>query len=170
MAAPRINMRKLRNILRLRLDSKLSIRQIHTSTQVSVGAIQKLLSKASELNLSWPLPDDLDDHQLAQLFYSQADTRSSCKLEIPDWREVYQELKHKNMTLQLLWEEYVARFPNRCLSYSRYCARFRKWQGQKNVPCAKSTKPVKNVLLITAGQRCPLLIRTQEKSARHKYL
>ncbi len=65
-------MRKIREILRLKHTAGLSIRvrrQIHVSTKVSVGAIQKLLSKAEEQQLTWPLPEALDDRQLARLFY-----------------------------------------------------------------------------------------------------
>ena len=54
-------MRKIRDILRLRLASGLPIRQINASTEVSIGAVQKLLCRAIELELGWPLPDDLDD-------------------------------------------------------------------------------------------------------------
>ena len=43
MSAKRIAMRKIREILRLRLEAGLSVRQIHASAKVSVGAIQKLL-------------------------------------------------------------------------------------------------------------------------------
>ncbi len=62
-------MRKIREILRLRLAAGLSLRQISASTKVSTGAVQKLLCKTKELGLSWPLPEALDDHQLALLFY-----------------------------------------------------------------------------------------------------
>jgi len=61
-------MRKIRDVLRLRLAVGLSIRQIKASTKVSVGAIQQLLVKADELEVSWPLPPELDDNQLARLF------------------------------------------------------------------------------------------------------
>jgi len=70
-------MRKIRDVLRLRLEARLSIRQIKASTKVSVGAIQKLLSQAELLGLSWPLAPDLDDAQLAQVFYPGADTTAS---------------------------------------------------------------------------------------------
>ncbi len=53
MPAKRIAMRKIRDVLRLKLDARLSIRQISASTKVSVGAIQKLLQKAQALNLTW---------------------------------------------------------------------------------------------------------------------
>jgi hypothetical protein len=115
MAAKRITMRKIRDILRLRLAAGLSIRQIKASTRVSIGSIQKLLSQAEHLGLSWPLPDELDDNQLAQLFYPGTDTTVSARFQLPDWSEVHQELKRKGMTLQLLWEAYTQQYPNRQL-------------------------------------------------------
>jgi len=60
MPAKRTTMRKIRDVLRLRLSAGLSIRAISRSTKISVGGIQKLLTKASTLELGWPLPDDLD--------------------------------------------------------------------------------------------------------------
>ncbi|MBR9793024.1 MAG: hypothetical protein GYB58_14855 [Gammaproteobacteria bacterium] len=87
-------MRQLREILRLKLQADLSIRQIHRSLRVSVGAVSKVLSKANEMNLSWPDVNQLDDVQLASRFYPEADTRQSGQFEMPDWRDVHQELKH----------------------------------------------------------------------------
>ena len=95
-------MRKIRDILRLRLSAGLSIRAISASTKVSVGAIQKLLSQAQTLELGWPLPADLDDGQLARLFYPEADTRISSRYQVPDWSAIHQALKRKGMTKQLL--------------------------------------------------------------------
>ena len=63
-------MRKIRDILRLRHEGGLSIRQIKASTKVSVGAIQKLLAKAETLQLGWPLDPELTDNQLAGLVLS----------------------------------------------------------------------------------------------------
>jgi len=83
MPAKRITMRKIRDVLRLRLCAGLSIRQIKASTKLSVGAIQKLLSKAETLGLAWPLPPELDDKQLARLFYPDADTHVSGRYQVP---------------------------------------------------------------------------------------
>ena len=65
MPGKRTTMRKLRDVLRLRHAAGLSIRDISRSTKLSVGGIQKLLSRAQALQLSWPLPADLDDTRLA---------------------------------------------------------------------------------------------------------
>ena len=127
MPAKRTTMRKIREVLRLRMETGLSIRQIKHSTSVSVGAIQKLLAKAEAEGLSWPLPEELTEARLAQLFYPNADTRPSDRFQEPDWETVHQELRRKEMTKLLLWEEYTAQYPNRCYSYPQYCARYRQW-------------------------------------------
>tara|TARA_B110000503_G_scaffold130096_1_gene203079 strand:+ start:241 stop:1761 length:1521 start_codon:yes stop_codon:yes gene_type:complete len=124
-------MRKIRDVLRLRHAGGLSVRQISRSTKISVGSIQKLLTKAKSLELTWPVPDNLDDNQLARLFYPSADTQTSTHFHIPHWPNVHQELKRAHVTKQLLWEEYTQAFPNRCLSYSRFCDRYRLWRAKQ---------------------------------------
>jgi len=79
MPAKRTTMRKIREVLRLRLAAGLSIRKIQASTKVSVGGIQKLLARADELGLAWPLPEEVDDPALARLFYPDADTSVSTR-------------------------------------------------------------------------------------------
>jgi transposase len=138
-------MRNIREVLRLRLAGGLSIRQIRSSTKISIGAIQKLLQQAQALGLSWPLPVELDDGQLARLFYPRADTRSSSRYQIPDWPVVHQELKRKGVTKQLLWEEYTERYPNRCYSYSQFCDRYRHWHAQQKRSMRQHHK---------AGEKC----------------
>jgi len=44
----------------------LSIRQISASTKINVGSIQNNLQLAERHQLTWPLPDDLDDQSLAR--------------------------------------------------------------------------------------------------------
>jgi len=88
-------MRQLREVLRLSLSAGLSIRKISASTKISVGSIQQLLKRAELLELSWPLPDDLDDQALALRFYPRADARPARRHQEPDWFELHQELKKK---------------------------------------------------------------------------
>ena len=85
MSNKRTTMRKLREILRLRLQIGLSIRAISRSTKLSVGGVQKLLSRAEALSLTWPLPAALDDARLAALFYPGADADAGARREVPDW-------------------------------------------------------------------------------------
>lgn len=157
MPATRLTMRKIREILRLRLAGGLSIRQIRASTKVSVGAIQKLLSRAEALGLSWPLPGELDDEQLARLFYPGADTTASSRYQVPDWSAVHQELKRKGVTKQLLWEEYTQQYPNRCYSYSQFCDRYRHWRERRKRSMRQSHKAGEKCFVDYCGQTVPIV-------------
>jgi len=150
-------MRKIRDVLRLRLEAGLSIRQISASTKTSVGAIQKLLSRSDALNLTWPLPEELDDTRLASLFYPGADTTPSSRYQVPDWPAVHQELKRKGMTKQLLWEEYTAQYPNRCYSYSQYCDRYRQWLKQQKRSMRQRHKAGEKCFVDYCGQTLPII-------------
>ncbi len=157
MAAKRIPMRKIRELLRLRLDAGLSIRQISASTKTSVGAIQKLLARADTLEITWPLPKDLDDGRLAAMFYPGSDPTSSVRYQQPDWATVHQELKRKGVTKQLLWEEYTAQYPNRCYSYSQYCDRFRHWQKQQKRSMRQIHKAGEKCFIDYCGPTVPII-------------
>lgn len=150
-------MRKIRDMLRLRHAGGLSIRQIKDSTKASVGAIQKLLTKADELGLSWPLPDELDDNKLAQLFYPGADTTVSSRHQIPDWSAIHQELKRKGITKQLLWEEYTQQHPNRCYSYSQFCDRYRDWYDQQKRSMRQTHKAGEKCFVDYCGPTVPII-------------
>jgi transposase len=150
-------MRKIREVLRLRFEAGLSMRQISRSTKSSVGAIQKLLSRAAELELTWPLSAELDENALAALFYPGADTASSSRYQLPDWAEVHQELKRKGVSKQLLWEEYTAQYPNRCYSYAQYCALYRRWQKQQKRSMRQSHKAGEKCFVDYCGPTLPII-------------
>ncbi len=153
MPAKKMTMRKIREVLRLRLAAGLSIRQIRESTKISVGAIQKLLRKADELSLVWPLPDDLDDSKLARLFYPAADTTASARDAQSDRAALHQECK--GMTKQLLWEEYTQHYPNRCYSNSQFCNRYRHWCGQQKRSMWHTHLAGESASSTTAVRPCP---------------
>lgn len=157
MANQRITMRKIREVLRLRFAAQLTVRKISASTKISVGGIQKLLTKANNLSLTWPLPDELDDSQLAQMFYPRADTRSSSRFEIPDWAEVHRELKPKGMTKNLLWQEYTQQYPNRCYSYSQYCDRYLHWLKKQKRSMRQQHKAGEKLFVDYAGKTMPIV-------------
>ncbi|KAF1024197.1 MAG: hypothetical protein GAK37_03179 [Pseudomonas sp.] len=131
MPNKRINMRKIREILRLRFDAGLTFRQISQCTDVSVGALQKMLKRFEVAGISWPLPSDVTEAWLASRLYPGADTHPG-ELEDPDWSAVHMELRRKGVTRHLLWEEYCQRMPVRAYSYSQFCFRYQTWcQSQK---------------------------------------
>ncbi len=157
MPTKRLSMRQLREILRLRLQANLSVRQIHRSLRVSVGAVSKVLTQAQALSLHWPAIEQMDDVQLACQFYPNADTRQSTQFEMPDWREVHQELARKGMTKHLLWEEYTQQYPNRSYIYPQYCHHYQRWQQTQRRSMRQRHKAGEKLFVDYAGQTVPIV-------------
>jgi len=150
-------MRKLREVLRLSYSAGLSIRQISGSTKISVGSIQNILKLAGQLNISWPLPEDWDDQTLALKFYPRSDARLSAKFQEPVWAEAHLELKKKGMTKQLLWEEYARQYPNRCYSYSQFCARYAEWLKKQKRSMRQTHRAGEKLFVDYAGPTLPVV-------------
>ena len=69
MPAERLSMRKIRELLRLRLENRLPQRSIAESLGLSQGAISTYLSRARAAGIGWPIPEELDDAQLEALLF-----------------------------------------------------------------------------------------------------
>jgi len=126
MAATRLLMRRLRELLRLKYEAGLSHRAIAQACAVGVGTVSEYLARARAAGVAWPLPDDLDDAALeARLFTRPADPARLLQA-VPAWAQLHHELKRPGVTLQLLWLEYRGAHPTG-YAYSHFCARYRRW-------------------------------------------
>jgi transposase len=118
-------MRQLRDVLRLKYDTKLPQRAIARACGVGLGTVTTYLQRATTAGLTWPLPDDLDDAALeARLF--RRPTLATDRV-VPTWTDLHQELKKPGVTLMLLWQEYRAAHPGG-YAYSQFCERYRQWR------------------------------------------
>lgn len=130
MTNKRLTFMNLSELLRLRLCARLSVRQIARSLQLSVGVVAKYVQRAEALNLTWPLPEAMNEQALMNALQPPRQT-ASAPCDEPDFANLQQELKRKGMTLQLLWEEYAETHDNP-YSYSRFTVLYRQWsQHQK---------------------------------------
>jgi len=126
-------MNKIKEVLRLKHASNLSLRQIARSLNLSVGVVSKYLQRANAAGLVWPLPDDLSDTALkAQLQPAPATVADEAFAE-PDFSLMQDELKRKGMTRQLLWQEYAEANPGNHYSYSRFTVLFRRWRATQQL-------------------------------------
>jgi len=157
MPTKRMTMRNLRELLRLRLQADLSLRQIKSSLRISLGAVQKITSKADELRLDWAKIQTLNDQQLAHLFYPRSDTYASSTFELPDWVDVHRELRRKGVTKHLLWEEYTQQYPNRSYSYPQHCFLYQQWANKQKRSMRQVHKAGDKLFIDYAGQTVPII-------------
>lgn len=133
MPQERLTMRKIKEILRLKWECHLSERAIALSCSTSRSTVADYLKRAAAAGLSWPLPEDLSDHQLSDLLYPQPPQPSQKAAFLPDWEKVHLELRKKGVTLRLLWTEYLEKYPQG-YGYSQYCQLYRNWAGKLKQP------------------------------------
>ena len=91
MPRPRIDMRKIREVLRLALGEELSRRQVSAASGVPLTTVSDYLRRAASAGLKWPLPGGLDDAGLEALLYPPA-APSVVSRPVPDWDRVHKEL------------------------------------------------------------------------------
>src|SRR5712692_8312831 len=92
MAAERIPMRKLREVMRLRLACGLSGRAIAQSCRLSVSTVSGYLGRIAVAKVSWPLPAALDDDAaLERLLFPDEGHPVHTRPE-PDWALIHREL------------------------------------------------------------------------------
>lgn len=129
MPTQEVSMRKVKTILRLHHESKLSQRQIARSVQLSVGVVNKYLARAAEVGLAWPLPSESEDDALLKnkLQTSKPETTQTVRSHAIDFSEVHHELQRKHVTLQLLWEEHKKN-ASHMMSYNHFCLLYREWK------------------------------------------
>jgi len=156
MANPRISMRKLIEVLRLRHTAGLSYRQIAASLNLSYGAVSNYLTRAAAAALAWPLPDGMGEGEVEQLLFPAAAAPTRPRVE-PDFPTVHQELRRKGVTLQLLWEEYRAAQPTASYSYPQFCARYRAWCSRLKLSLRQVHKAGEKLFVDYCGPTVPVI-------------
>jgi len=154
MANRRISMRKIREVLRLKYQIGISNRQIAESCVIAHGTVDSIIKRAKVLNLSWPLPDALDDATLEAMFYPPR--KPIEKQYSPDPKYIHQEMQRKNVTLQLLWTEYKQQNPNGC-QYSWYCEIYQNWLKKQNISLHQKYSAGEKLFVDWAGQTVPII-------------
>ena len=149
-------MRKIRDVLRYRHSTGLSLEAIARALSISKGVVAKYLRLASDAGLGWPLPEDLDDAALEKRLYQQPSARISDFAE-PDYAQVHQELKRKGVTLTLLWEEYRHEVGDIAYQYTAFCTRYRVWVGKLKRSMRQTHRGGEKLFVDYAGPSVPII-------------
>ena len=148
-------MRKIREVLRLYFAAALSIRAIARSLGTSPSTVGEYLRRAKVAGVSWPVPEAIDDAGLERRLFPALPSSHTSR-PLPEWSEVRRELRGKNVTLALLWEEYKAIHPEG-LQYSRFCEQYREWAGKLDLVMRQEHRAGEKLFIDYAGQTVPVV-------------
>jgi len=139
-------MLKAREILRLKHELGLSLREIGKACNCGKTTVSEVLNRAAEAQITWPT--DLGDKQLISLLYPPVENKTSPPE--PDMDEVFCEMKKKHVTLMLLWEEYKEKHPDGIM-YTQFCERYRKFKKDNQISLRKEHKAGEEMEVDWAG-------------------
>lgn len=107
MANRRISMNKIREIIRLNQDSRLSNRQIARALNISRPVVAQYLTDFKATGLKYRDILSLNDEELLKILAKRKKRKSKrYKILAEKFDYIMKELKKKGVTLELLWREY----------------------------------------------------------------
>jgi len=122
LPARRLSVRKIKEVLRLKFEVGLGLRQIARSCSIGLGTAHEYLQRVEAAKITWPLGPEWDDERLEAALFGGPPRSRPTVLPVPDFAELHRERQqHPHLTQQLLWEEYRRANPDG-YRYSRYVA------------------------------------------------
>ena len=116
-------MTKYREILRL-ASLGLSQQNIANSCSVSKKTVNRVLKRANELQLFWPLEENETDAVIAEKLFASVPRQVSTNKRMPDFDYIQKELLRNGVNKKLLWTEYLEdcrQSGDEPLMYSQFC-------------------------------------------------
>ena len=150
MAAERLSMRKIKEVLRLAALGQ-GPAAIAQSLRIGQNTARRYVKRAEEACLVWPLPPELGEAALAALLFPPPPAAGTVR-PVPDWAEVQRELRRKGVTLQLLWLEYKAVDPDAAYQYTQFCEHYRRWRKRLDPVLRQEHRAGEKVFVDYAGQ------------------
>ncbi len=126
-------MRQVKEVLRLRLDSRLPQRQIALAVGLSKSSVCEYLERAERAGLSWEVAKTLSEAEVeAQCFAYVGRQEPSARAPV-DLAWVHREMRRTGVTLQLLWTEYAEAATERDpavrpYQYSQFCEAYAQYR------------------------------------------
>ena len=154
MPARRVPVRKIREVLRLKFELGLDNRQIARSCSIPHSSIANYLKRAEAAGLAWPLPPDLRDADLESRLFPMVPANPGGPL--PDFASMHtQLLRHKHLTLDLLWQEYKQTYPEG-YQYSWFCELYGRWAGKLDIVLRREYRAGEKMFVDHAGPTVPV--------------
>jgi len=149
-------MRKLKEVLRLH-SLGMSQHQIARSCSVSQSTVHDYVSAAQTAGVKWPLLENWGDRQIGEALFPRRPTPEVWrKHPEPEWAGIHKELQtHKNLTLQLIWQEKRESEPEG-YGYSRFCELYGLWLKKLDLVLRQTHRAGEKTFVDYAGATIPI--------------
>lgn len=146
----RLETDKIRQTVRL-LNLHYSQRETARQVKVSRNSVKFIHEKLKLFPINNVEINLFTNNELLEYFEISRVTNYPTRKVYPDFEYINLELKKRDMTLELLWQEYIAQFENG-LSYSRFCEVFRNFQNKRHTSMRQNFKSGETLLVDFCGR------------------
>jgi transposase len=161
MARKRINMKKIREIIRFKETSDMSDRKIARALNISRPVVAQYIKDFNASGLTYEETKDMPDSRFLALFEKQRNKRCSKYEDISKLFPYFvTELKKTGVTLMILWNEYHKKHPD---SYSQFCYHFQVWRNASRVTMHIEHKAGDKMFVDYAGDKLVIVDRKAGK-------
>ena len=148
---------RYREILRLHSQG-ISKTAIARSCECSRNTVARVVQRAEEVGIVWPLDQELSDAKLQKLLLPQSDLPPL--RQAPDYETVHKELAKSGVTLSLLWNEYCESCRQEMkipFMYTQFCKYYREYALQTKATLHIDHKPGEKMEVDWAGQTAAII-------------
>lgn len=131
MVNRRIRMGKIKEIIRL-YEAGLSIRKIAQALAVSRPVVSQYIINYRSSGLKYKNIANISDTRLLELLGKKKKESQKYKELAVNFDYYTKELKKKGVTLHILWEEYMQKYPDG-YKYTQFCYHYQIWRQAGNV-------------------------------------
>jgi transposase len=144
-------MTKYREILRLE-SLGISQRSIAESCECARNTVARVIRRAADAGISWPLDENLSDEALGKILFGERVFQSTRKQ--PDYEYIHKELAKSGVTLSLLWNEYCESCRQEGsipMMHTQFCAHYHEFAAHTKATLRIGHKPGERMEVDWAG-------------------
>ena len=149
----RFCMELVREVFRLKWEENRTNRFVGQALHISKSTVATYLARANrgKINTLEQLKS-LSDEELKKVIFPD---KFVDKEDTVDWAKVHVELKRKNMTLMLLWQEELEKNPS-LFNYSQFCFLYSLWRKEGKIAMKQEYKAGERGFIDYAGTTVPV--------------
>ena len=155
MAAERLSMRQIREILRQKWTLGRSHREVAGQLRTGLGTVSSVERRARAAGLDWPQVEALDEAALEARLYGPPRPATHHR-PVPDCAHLHTERHKPGVTLELLHLEYLEQHPDG-YRYTQFCEFYRLWLHRRGRSMRQTHHAGDKCFVDYAGQK-PRLI------------
>lgn len=147
---------KIKEILRLKCEAKLSNRKIARALNISHSVVNDYIKEFSKSDKRYEDIVSLNDNGIKTIL--KAHDMKQSKYPIPNWNSVYIKLRNKIVTLDLLHEEYIEGCPNhKGYGYTWFCNNYKAYAKKINPSMRLVHKAGEKIFIDFSGKTMPIV-------------